>query len=66
MVVLLGRYLIFLFRMAPKTIGRRGKPLNSQVREIIDNISRFMEKEANQGMQIPLKKYRLVQVSIIF
>lgn len=47
--------------MAPKIIGRRGKPLNSQAREIIDNISRFMEKEANEGMQIPLKKYRLVQ-----
>lgn len=44
--------------MAPKRIGLKGRSLNSQTREIIYNITKFMEKEANEGFQIPLKNYR--------
>lgn len=44
--------------MAPKKIGVKGKPLTSQTREIIDNVSKFMENEAKGGLQIPLKNYR--------
>lgn len=49
--------------MAPKKIGRRGQGLRSQTKEIINNISKFMEEEAahfnaTKDVLIPLKNFR--------
>ncbi|CAH2012235.1 unnamed protein product [Acanthoscelides obtectus] len=43
--------------MAPKKLGR-GRVLHSQSCEIVNNIIKFMKKEAEEGISIPLTNYR--------
>ncbi|CAH1997603.1 unnamed protein product [Acanthoscelides obtectus] len=42
--------------MAPKKLGR-GRVLHSQSCEIVNNIIKFMKKEAEEGISIPLTNY---------
>lgn len=44
--------------MSPKKIGIKGKIIKSQAREIINNVIKFMQQEAENGIQIPLSNYR--------
>lgn len=41
-----------------KLVGVKGKPIEGQAREIINNVLIFMKKEAEGGLQIPIRNYR--------
>ena len=49
--------------MSPKKIGVKGKGIGSQGREIINNVTKFMEQESETGIKIPITQYRHVRVN---
>ena len=46
--------------MSSKKVGKKGSIIHSKGREIVSNVSKFMQKEADEGITIPLKNYRHV------
>ncbi|XP_050293523.1 uncharacterized protein LOC126734047 [Anthonomus grandis grandis] len=44
--------------MSPEKLGTKGQIIHSQGREIIANVAEFMHKEAEEGLTIPLKRFR--------
>ncbi|XP_056639494.1 DNA-directed RNA polymerase I subunit RPA49-like isoform X1 [Diorhabda carinulata] len=41
-----------------KTLGTRGRIIESQAREVIHNVFKFMRDEAQNGIKIPISNYR--------